>query len=583
MKLKEKCVNIASRIRSTTVPEALQKLFLSWLLVSIFFLAKGGTSFTDRDFFLGINIPVFLSATVILFAVLLIFKDKRITAWLMLSETLVYSVLAIVGFSNFGFAVGLCVVSGIVIYYTDTDLIKLKLHRFVPWIFMGIMAALLTAFIGTLTCLYYKNHWTPNYDFGLFSQMFEYMKDTGLPLTTCERDRLLNHFAVHFSPIYYLILPVYLVFPNPCTLQIVQVFIVASGAMPLLLLCKHKGLSNTSCCAFSLIYALYPCFGGGCLYYLHENNFLPPLLLWFLYFYERGKTVPKILFMVLILMIKEDAALYVIVSALYYILSQKKLLSNLAYLVIPVVYFIVVTSILANYGDGVMTSRYDNYIYDQSGSLLTAVIAVIKNPVYVISQAFTEQKLIFILKMLIPICFLPVLTRKPARYILLIPFLLVNLMTNYKYQYDITYHYCFGSGSILIFLSVINYADLKKPKLLIYSFFCSLIVFTGLYNPRNKYFDYYEKQAVERETIDRALQLVPKDESVAASTFLTANLYDHKELYQLETTRHETKYYVVDMRYTTEEVNINTYLHDDYETVFFEKDIIGVFMLKDDP
>ena len=38
---------------------------------------------------------------------------------------------------------------------------------------------------------------------------------TGLPDVSCERDVLMSHFAVHISPIYYLLLPFYALFPSP--------------------------------------------------------------------------------------------------------------------------------------------------------------------------------------------------------------------------------------------------------------------------------------------------------------------------------------------------------------------------------
>lgn len=41
-------------------------------------------------------------------------------------------------------------------------------------------------------------------------------------MTTCERDRVLSHFAVHVSPIYYLFLPFYALFPSPVTLEVLQ-------------------------------------------------------------------------------------------------------------------------------------------------------------------------------------------------------------------------------------------------------------------------------------------------------------------------------------------------------------------------
>lgn len=53
---------------------------------------------------------------------------------------------------------------------------------------------------------------TPAFDFGIFTQMFENMKDGLGPVTTVERNYELSHFAVHFSPAYYLMLPFYMLF-----------------------------------------------------------------------------------------------------------------------------------------------------------------------------------------------------------------------------------------------------------------------------------------------------------------------------------------------------------------------------------
>ena len=123
------------------------------------------------------------------------------------------------------------------------------------------------------------------------------MKKTGLPLVTCERDVLLSHFAVHISPIYYLLLPFYALFPSPLTLQIGQAVIVASGVIPTLLLCKHYCLSGKSTCALVLIYVLHPALSGGCFFDIHENCFLTPLLLWMFYFFERKNIFPCICFL----------------------------------------------------------------------------------------------------------------------------------------------------------------------------------------------------------------------------------------------------------------------------------------------
>ena len=128
---------------------------------------------------------------------------------------------------------------------------------------IAVCGVLLAAVTGTVTCLRYANYQSPNYDFGLFCQMFHYLKETLLPLTTSERNQLLSHFAVHLSPIWYVLLPAYCLFPSPYTLQIAQAVVLALGLIPLYLICRKRGLSPKATLAFSGLYALYPALSTG--------------------------------------------------------------------------------------------------------------------------------------------------------------------------------------------------------------------------------------------------------------------------------------------------------------------------------
>jgi len=125
------------------------------------------------------------------------------------------------------------------------------------------------------------------------------------------------------------------------------------------------------------------------------------------YFCEKGKTVPMLIFTVLLLGVKEDAAVYAAVIAIYFLFASKNYKCNLFMLILSVVWFIVVTNHLSKHGDGVMTYRYGKYIYDGSGSLLTMFKAIAKDPIFVIKECFTKEKLMFILQMLLPLFFLP--------------------------------------------------------------------------------------------------------------------------------------------------------------------------------
>ena len=164
---------------------------------------------------------------------------------------------------------------------------------------VGVMAALWLGFVISGTVCRYLLNWSSTFDFGIFSQMYYYMKETGLPLTTCERDMLLSHFAVHMSPAYYLLLPVYWLFPNPITLFVMQAAVIALGVVPCYLIARDKGLPPLAVLAFCAVYCLYPSLIGGAFYDFHENVMLTGFILWALYFMQKKRFLWMYLFLLL--------------------------------------------------------------------------------------------------------------------------------------------------------------------------------------------------------------------------------------------------------------------------------------------
>jgi len=561
--------------------DMLSRLLISWLIVSSGFIVTAHSDIRSKQFFKDTNLALFTLITLVLWGCLCTVRNRKLIKVILLGSALTYALLGVSRHGDFLFAVGCCAAIGIIIHMTDLSDIRFELSRRIKWGTAVLAVFGFTAFVGVLCCMYYLNHRIACYDFGLFSQMFHYMKETGLPLTTCERDHLLSHFAVHFSPVFYLLLPIYMLIPSPCTLLVMQALIVSSGVIPLMLICREHKLSERSSCAFAVIWSLYPCFAGGCFYYIHENNFLAPLILWLIYFCEKGKTLPKFIFLILLLAVKEDAAVYAAVIMLYFLLSGKNRRCDALMLILTVIYFITVTKLMSGLGEGIMTRRYNNYIYDDSGSLLTMISAMIKNPVYVIRQCFTEEKLIFILQMMLPLGFLPFITRDLKRYVLIIPFLLLNLMTDYQWQYNINYQYCFGSGALLIYLAAVNMSELKAPKLMLFSAFSSVIIFFGIYSERLDYFQSYADSYEEREAIENACSVIPDDASVACSTFLVPTLSQRDEVYELENTGKQAEYYVLDLRYGTDEYSADDYRSSRYEEIVFKEGTVAVFRDKE--
>ncbi len=571
-------------LKKLTLESVIIKLLAGFFASAALLLVLSGSPFNTADFFDGKSVVMVLLSTLAIAVIMLLLNlSARIEKHILLGIIIFYCLAAAVVVHTFEFAVGATVVVFIAVNLL-LNLGKFNVSRKTALIAAAASAVFIALFIGIITVLKYLNYQTPNFDFGIFAQMYHYMSKTLQPLTTCERDGLLSHFAVHFSPIFYLLLPFYWVFPSPITLAVGQAVIVALGIIPLYQLCRKYELSNAATAAFSIIYALSPLFIGGTLYYFHENAFLAPLLLWLFYFWEKNKTVLTLVFAFLVMFVKEDAAVYVAFFALYLLLSKRDVKKGTALFLIAIAYFMIITSLMSAYGLGIMDNRYQNYIFDENGSLFDVVKNILINPMLVIHEMFTIDKIKSMLKLLLPLAFLPFVTKKASRYILILPAVLINFMSDYKYQFDTSFQYFFGSAAFLFYLSIMNYSDLKKHggKMLLSSVFASAIMLCGLYSGALvNTVSTFPANAKMRSVIGQALELIPENASVISTTFLMPNISARDELYQLDYTDKTAEYYVIDLRYSA------SFLEDftdksGFELVFIDenKKYIAIFRNK---
>ena len=401
------------------------------------------------------------------------------------------------------------------------------------YIFVAVITALMTFAVsfGTIIKMYVFTNST--FDFGLFAQMFEYMATDFTQNSTLERNELLSHFAVHFSPIYYLMLPFYMIFRNPESLLAMQAAVCFSGVIPLLLLCKRWRYSGAVTLALCGMFLCYPAFTGACFYDFHENCFLTPVILWVLYFLESEKRPGLVIASALLLCVKEDAGLYLIFIALYALFNRKtdKRLSVFL-LIMGVCGFFAVTAFINAYGEGIKVSRYSIYLTAGQDSLTDVVKNVIKNPAFFLSKLLTEAKLLFMLQMMLPVLFLPAKTRKISDWFLIAPFILINIATDYKYQFDINYQYVFGTGAMLIFLTAKNLRYSKaKLKIALTAFMAAAVCLAGNAMPKYHYADTYFNNQEHYQAAEQFLKELPRDKVIYASTFLTPHLYDCKQVY----------------------------------------------------
>lgn len=530
-------------------------------LSSFITLLNTDGNYTELDFVLGVNLELVILTTLIIaaslvFTCMFIRNKVIIPIALLISSVLFGSALTYLGCdisnsstSNIYMNIGIGFIMFLVISWiakdNKIDLTAIKLPKHTSWAVAGVGVILFTIFVSIPSIARYQAYMAHNFDFGIFAQMFENMRTTGLADTTVERNVLMSHFGVHFSPFYYVLLPFYAICPRPETLLVIQAGFVALGAVPVVLICKHFKLSEAVTAICCLMYLLYPTLANGCLYDFHENKFLTVLIMWAMYFIVKNKWIGTLVFCALILTVKEDAAIYVMSIALYLIATRKDYLLGGGILAIAVIYFSIATSVVATLGDGVMTDRLANYMASGESGFSAVAKTCIANFGYFISQVFTSDKIMFMFWMLLPVAFAPFISKNKSILVLLIPMLVVDLMSNWKYQYDVKFQYTYGVAALILFIAYIVIAEAKpqtRSFVLTFSLSMCIIMSNSLFFPRAEYYnnakESYEDVAAEYNSL---IATIPTDAEITAAGNYIPHMYNFPELYQYPNVHGESK------------------------------------------
>ena len=277
------------------------------------------------------------------------------------------------------------------------------------------------------------------------------------------------------------------------------------------------------------------------------------------YFFEKEKYIPMYIFAFAVLMVKEDAAMYIILFALYVLISRRKYIHGSILALGAVGYFVLALTLLTKYGDGVMTNRFSNLIFDSKDGLMGAIKTALVNPGYLLTQLFTTSKdtwdkVAYLLQMFLPLGFLPFITRRQSRWLLLAP-MLMNLLTYYQYQYNIGFQYNFGVTAFLMYAMLVNLPDLQAPTRRNLVAFgaaacCCLYVMTVL----PKWDQYTLRWKDGKDTyrqMEAILDTIPEDASLNVSTFLLAHVADRDVVYEIgyHKDKPDVDYVVIDARY----------------------------------
>ncbi len=401
---------------------------------------------------------------------------------------------------------------------------------------------LFCVFVVGLSYMGYARYYSFTYDafdFGIFAQMFGYMKETGLPLTTVERNVELSHFAVHFSPFFYVILPVYCLFPTPVCLCVMQTLFVAAGVFAVYGIVRHFDFTPKQTLACCMVYLLYPAFSFGLFYDFHENKFLTVCILFTVYFMLRRKFLPFYISAILLCTVKEDAAIYLVAIALFMLAHEKLTKHGLITLALALVYFVFALEMVAWFSSSQSLEfgyRYDNFALDGDVGIGDIIKVLVVNFAYAFKQMFQADKVQFLLWLFVPVLCTPFMTKKVSVLLLLTPMVLVNLLTSWLYQYDIDYQYTYGSGALIIaaMLVVLHRMDARKRNALLATAgaICVAVTVPRVIIRMDSYISSYQDNREVFHDSEKFLQEnLEREAVIGASSSIVTTLHNYPNLY----------------------------------------------------
>ncbi len=261
------------------------------------------------------------------------------------------------------------------------------------------------------------------------------MEQSGFAYTKSE----LGHDLILF---HFIWLPLYALRPATTTLLLLQTLAAAAGAIPVYLIARDllKG-RRLPALLFGLLYLSYVPLQNVNLYEISPRLFAATFLLFAYWCMTRNYTILFWVMLLLAITNRNDTALVVAALGLHGVLTHRRWVYSWLPMVFGVCYWLVAIFIIVPaIAGGTQYGYIQNYSW-LGGSALDIARMMVTHPWFVFHHLLTPDRGRYLLSLLYPLGFLPLL--QPRALVIAAPTILLNLLSgpNYAYQRDIYHQY----------------------------------------------------------------------------------------------------------------------------------------------
>ena len=389
------------------------------------------------------------------------------------------------------------------------------------------------------------------FDLGWQHQAFYTLLHTGNPRITLYVT--LNHLGNHFQPLYFLLAPIYALYQDATTLLVLQTICLAVAAFPLYLIARRRLGSPWAALVVALVYLLYPALHGINNFDFHGLALLIPFVSFMLYALETDRLRLFWLFFALALITREDAAISLSGVGLYLILDRHRRKTGLVVLGVCVAYFLFVLKMMCLFDGYADLDQYSVLGVPERQNFIGVLLTLFTNPRFVFQHIFFDPgKISYLLKVLVPVLFLPLFTGKKIS--LLLPGLSIMLLSNTYYTCWIFCPYTAHLIPYVFFLTILGVQRIRAriPKIQLSTVVVVLLLAGALMNYEyglifSKRFPGFPRPTDRERTVYSFFDEIPKAASLTTIRHLAPHLADRTSIHLFSAPHPDTDYILIDL------------------------------------
>jgi uncharacterized membrane protein len=180
-----------------------------------------------------------------------------------------------------------------------------RLTRWAP----ALASAAALLLYSSLSIVMWRAHYSPSWDLGIFTQMLSQYASGHAPIVDIKGPGF-NLLGDHFHPLLIILTPLFWLFPSGITLMLTQAVLFAASVWPLVSLAFER-LTTRGAWLVAVSYVLSWGLLNGVYSQFHEIALAVPLLAFGLVWWVRGRELPAIVAIALLVFVKEDLGLTV--------------------------------------------------------------------------------------------------------------------------------------------------------------------------------------------------------------------------------------------------------------------------------